>query len=338
MAERRTSAAGTRQRKTDTGQRRRITKTDRGSFADYSHIKAASGIVIPEVKKVMLARKQDAAQRNIHRTNVIYPSEMARGDWCPRATYYRMSGLPEPASNYSFSLENVFAEGNAIHSKWQGWLSETGLLWGDWRCSLCSEYVRDSLKPKGTEFGPCIGTGYVDLTGPYGQHDQYLQEYPHKWTYKEVTLKSVTLPISGHADGALVDHNCLIELKSVGVGTLRFEAPKLLEENTHEVNGKKIADWEGMWKDLHKPLLPHVRQGNIYLWMAEEMGMPFKSIVFVYEFKANQQVKEFQVYKSDDILEPMLETAALIKMALNSGIPPKCPFGGCASCKDYEDG
>lgn len=343
MAERRTSTSGIRQRKVNTGQRRRITKTDRGSFADYSHIKASTGVVIPEVKKVMLARKRDEARKNIHRTGVIYPSEMARSDWCPRATFYRMSGYPEPDRNYSFSLENVFAEGNRIHHKWQSWLADTGLLWGDWRCTRCSEYVRDSLRPDDGNFGPCVGTMKIDLERMHpnsvwlaGDLKSTDLSFPHDWQYKEITLKSTTLPVSGHADGGLVEHNCLIELKSVGVGTLRFEAPKLLEANTHDVGGRKIADWEGMWKDLHKPLLPHVRQGNIYLWMAEEMKLPFDSIVFVYEFKANQKVKEFQIYKSDDILAPMLDMASDIKHQLKVGLPPDCPFGGCASCKVYE--
>jgi len=280
----------------------------------------------------MLARKLDDTRKNIHRTNVIYPSEMARGDWCPRATYYRMAGYPEPESHYSLTLENVFAEGNAIHAKWQSWLSDTGLLWGDWRCTRCSEYVRDSLRPNDRDFGACVGTRWVQLPGLVVPD----QQFAHDWVYKEVTLKSTTMPVSGHADGALVDYDCLIELKSIGVGTLRFEAPKLLEENTHEIGSRKIADWEGMWKDLHKPLLPHVRQGNIYLWMAEQMGLPFNSIIFVYEFKANQQSKEFRIFKSDDILAPMLDIASDIERHLKAGVPPDCPFGGCGSCKAYE--
>jgi len=53
--------------------------------------------------------------------------------------------------------------------------------------------------------------------------------FPHDWKYKgKVTLKSPYLPgCRAHADGALVGHDCLIELKSLGVGQVSgFEAPR----------------------------------------------------------------------------------------------------------------
>ena len=180
-----------------------------------------------------------------------------------------------------------------------------------------------------------MGTSWVQLS-PNLPSFPTQGNYEHDWVYKEVTLSSTSHRISGHADGALTGHNCLIEIKSLGVGTFKFDAPKLTEENTYTVNGKKILDIDGLWKNLHHPLLSHVKQGNIYLWMAEEMGLPFDSIVFIYEFKANQQIKEFRISKSEDILNPLLDTAALIEVSLKQGIPPACPFGGCAQCKDYE--
>lgn len=303
-----------------------------GKLAQYADIKSTAGIVIPEVKRVVLDRKKKGS--GSHRTNIIYPSEMARSDWCPRATYYRMSGLPEPSSSTSFTLENVFAEGNSIHSKWQRWLSDTGKLWGDWRCTRCSEYVKNSLKPGPVEHGSCVGTNFAQLN-PLGENAD-VTDFSHAWLYKEVTLQSTSLPISGHADGGLVKHNALIEIKSVGLGTLRFDAPKLFAQNTYSVAGRKIVDIEGMWKNLHTPLLPHVKQGNIYLWMAKEMGMPFDRISFLYEFKANQQAKEFIVSLSTEIMEPMLDTSADIVYALEHGTPPACPHGGCAKCRAYE--
>lgn len=316
-------------RVTESGGRRRITKSD-GKFADYSKLKSSAGIVIPEVKKVVLDRQR---KPHSHRTGIIYPSEMAKSDWCPRATYWRMAGRKEPVSKASFSLENVFAEGNAIHDKWQSWLSDTGLLWGDWKCTRCSEQVKDSLKPLNVPgSGPCVGTSWTDLT--LGPNDEPMFE--HTWKYREVSLSSTSHRISGHSDGALVGHNVLIELKSVGIGTLRFEAPRLLEENTHTVSGKKIIDIEGIWKNIHRPFTSHIKQGNIYLFMAKEMGMPFDRITFVYEFKANQQAKEFTVSMSDDIMEPLLETASIIETGLIAEVPPLCPYGGCGSCRSYE--
>lgn len=317
-----------------------MTKNDK-RFADYSALKVATGIVLPEVKKILLDRKRIEAERSSHRTHIIYPSEMAKTEWCPRATYYRMAGYTEPPSKSSFTLENVFSEGNRIHTKWQTWLAQTGKLWGDWRCSRCAVYVKDSLKPEGSAllnspYGACVGTDWVDLKFTLPIDPTKMEKYEHDWQYKEVTLRSTTLPVSGHADGALTEHNCLIELKSLGIGSLRFEAPKLLEENTHLINGKKVIDIDGIWKNFHRPLSSHLRQGNIYLWMCKEMGLPFDRISFVYEFKSNQQSKEFVVPYSEDIVVPLLETSEMIKAAVADKAVPDCPYGGCSSCKPYE--
>lgn len=313
----------------------RITKQD-GRLADYSSLRTASGIVIPEVRKVLLDRARQDDEITAHRHNIIYPSEMAKNDWCPRATYYRMTSGHLPASKSSFTLENVFSEGNMIHNKWQNWLSQTGKLWGDWRCSRCAEYIKNSLKPLNVPgVGPCTGTSWVNLQyGPNGN-----PMFEHDWKYKEVTLRSTTLPISGHADGALSDHNVLIELKSLGVGSLRFEAPQLLKTHTHEIKGRKVIDVDGIWKDFHRPLTSHLKQGNIYLWMAREMGLPFDKISFVYEFKANQQAKEFVVPYTESIIAEALDLASDIKRQIEVGFPPDCIKSkeGCPQCKLYEN-
>lgn len=321
-------------RKARTTAARRVQAKDK-RFADYSSLKSSTGIVIPEVRKVILDRKKADRVVTANRYSKIYPSEMSRHDWCPRATYYRMTGRPEPPSKSSFTLENVFAEGNSVHGKWQSWLSDTGILWGDWRCVRCSEYVKDSLKPSGADFGPCVGTGWVRINGLTVTENPD-PVFEHDWKYKEVTLRSTTLPVSGHADGGLVKHNCLIELKSLGIGSLRFEAPKLVEDHTYDVDGKKIVDVDGIWRDFHRPLPAHIRQGNIYLWMCREMGLPFSRISFVYEFKSNQRAKEFVVPYSHDIVMPMLATAYMIVEHIEKQVPPSCPFDGCALCKAYE--
>lgn len=320
MADRKTSPGGPG-RKEATGGRRRVTKDDGKNFAALVKERASASLVLPVIKEVLLADHARNSERSARRSNSIFPSEMARSEWCPRATYYRMSGMPEKTSpSFSFGLDNVFSEGNRIHSKWQDWMSRTGDLWGDWHCEVCATRINDTLKPD---------VHYMNMPDPY---------HAHRWDYKEVTLKSTSHRISGHADGALLSKNCLIEIKSMGIGTFRFEAPALLKEHTYDIKSKKIVDIEGMWKSLHRPLISHVKQGNIYLHMAEEMGMPFDQIVFIYEFKANQQIKEFRIKKSDDILRPMLDRCTAIEYALEVGEPVPCPHGGCAACRAYEGG
>lgn len=288
------------------------------------------------MKNVLANRAKEI--QPVHRTSIIFPSEMAKTNWCPRATYFRMSGVPDPVSKSFFTMENVFAEGNAIHSKWQGWLSETGKLWGDWKCSRCAESSQNSLKPSDYTSGSCVGTGWVKLGTSHFTRDLVSasrEAFPHDWRYKEVTLRSVSLPVGGHADAALTESNILVELKSIGIGTLKYESPKLIEENSYTVRGKKILDIDGLWKSINRPLTSHLRQGNIYLWMAKEIGLPFDRISFIYEFKANQQVKEFVVPMSIEVLQPMLDTAKVIKDALRIRTAPDCPYNGCSLCKPY---
>jgi hypothetical protein len=319
----RIEGAGQKRASKGDGGRRRITKED-GKIAKIAELKSSASLVLPEVKKVLLKKHDANRERTARRSNNIFPSEMARSDWCPRATYYRMSGLPEPASsNFSFSLDNVFSEGNRIHEKWQGWLAETGDLWGDWYCKDCDVRVNNILMPSAGYMEPAL---YDSSIGPHY----------HDWEYKEVTLKSKAHRISGHADGALLSKNCLIEIKSMGLGTFRFEAPKMLKDHTYDVKGKKVTDIEGLWHDIHRPLISHVKQGNIYLYMCDEMDLPFDKIVFIYEFKANQQIKEFTISRSDAILAPLLDSASRIEYALSVGIPPVCPKEGCATCAAYE--
>ena len=262
---------------------RRVTKAD-GKFADYSSLKSATGIVIPEVKKVLLDRKKIEASTPIRRG--MYPSEMSLSDWCPRATYYRMSGLPEPETKYSFALENVFAQGNSVHDKWQTWLSETGKLWGDWKCSRCAEHIKNSLKPGDFYGGSCVGTGWIKMESPVGittgLSKDLTQDFAHDWRYREVTLKSTTLPMSGHADAGLTEHDVLVEFKSISAGSFRYSAPKYYESYVYDVSGKKITDTDGLWKNFHAPLTSHLKQGNLYLFMAQEMNLPFNKISFVF--------------------------------------------------------
>ena len=90
--------------------------------------------VLPMVKEVALRESTDDGDRD---PKVIHPSEMAKPDWCIRATWYRICGWPEPDRKFNFILENIFAEGNGIHAKFQSWLRGTGKYLGLWECLAC---------------------------------------------------------------------------------------------------------------------------------------------------------------------------------------------------------
>lgn len=270
--------------------------------------------MVPIVQEVLA--KRPLSDR---RTDILHPSEMAKSDWCHRSNYYRLvsRSLPGEGKGHGFVLENIFAEGNFIHEKWQLWLRQSGKLWGSWKCRLCSR-TYDGLSGNLSEVDN-IFTGGLCW---------------HVWDYGEVQLHDTELMIAGHEDGAVDDF--LIEFKSVGVGTLRVETPELLKRYYRTTGPKGYYDLEGLWKDLSRPVPSHLRQVNLYMHMAAKMGLPFTRTAVVYEAKWNQQVKEFTVKPSPEIISPLLALAAEVAAAVDSGTPPPCRFGGCAQCRAYE--
>ena len=239
---------------------------------------------------------------------VIHPSETVKQDWCQRATFFRLVGAPalSPEIN-SFTLENVFAEGHDIHGKWQTWLWEMGLLRGEWLCQSCGQ-VWAATAPKSC---PGCDAGRTCLA------------------YREVPLRSDAHRLGGHADGDIADDErdelCpLLEVKSIGVGTLRYEAPQLLAKHTRRLKDddgeKTVIDYEAIWRDIRRPFPSHLKQGNLYLMMAGRREM-----VFIYECKWNQQVKEFRIRYQPEVIADILDACLDIKYALDSGKPPRRP-------------
>ena len=145
--------------------------------------------------------------------------------------------------------------------------------------------------------------------------------------YKEVTLNAKSeLLIAGHADCAFDD--TLVEIKSIGLGTIRMDAPDLLARHTHG----KATDLTGLWRDITRPLRSHLRQGDMYLHLAHVLGLPFTQIVYLYEFKANQQCKEFTVKYDAGRSMKLIAKSDAIKYAVDNGMPPTCIKPG--TCKD----
>lgn len=234
----------------------------------------------------------------------IHASDLAKADFCPREIFFRVSNEPitDPQANPSFNMETIFEEGHEIHRKWQTWLWEMGVLYGMWHCHGC-EHEWWAVAPN--ECPSC-------------------HEYKDIISYREIPIEVKQYRLIGHADGASHDGKgkVLIEVKSVGVGTLRFEAPSLYEAYTAG------ASLDSIWKKIKRPFASHLIQGLIYLWA---LGDEYDEIVFIYEFKPNQQVKEFRVRKSNDLIARLLDDCKSIVQGLRSGFPPYRPDWATAS-------
>lgn len=297
-----------------------------GKLAELARIQQQGGdkVVLPLVEQHLLSRWGDKGDR---KSEVLHVSEIAKKDWCERASYQRIKGGEWPEEQFSFTLQSIFDEGHQIHDKWQTWLAETGQLWGDWQCLVCGVLVRYKQREELDEIGGCL----------FGR-------VSHIWKYQEVSLAHGL--IQGREDGAIGDR--LIEFKSVGLGTLRREAKELLAKSYKELaTGGTIYDLEAIWKGLRQPLISHVRQANMYMWLAQQMAeshpieyahyAQFTKASIVYEFKPNQQSREYVIPLSMDIVQPMLDRVNVVQWALDAGIPPPCRYGGCTQCEGNKD-
>ena len=262
-----------------------------------------TGRILPKVELALV--KKVEARNALRDTQHLHPSEISKKDWCPRASWYTITGAPKAAESFAFNRLNIFEEGNAIHSKWQNWLWESGMLVGRWSCRECSTtwFGKSPL-----ECPDCHG---IDIT------------------YREVPLWDDEHRIIGHADGEIEDDKgrALIEIKSVGIGSVRWDKPALYADYE---SGKLTLD--EVWKNIKTPFPAHIRQGNIYMHCRK-----VDTIVFIYEWKPSQQVKEFEVKFNPEVVAPLLEGCKLVMKHLDDQTPPDRPTWAvsktCSGCK-----
>ena len=238
------------------------------------------------------------------RTDVLHPSEITKDDWCHRYAFYLLKGGEAKREKPGLRLQNIFDEGHAIHAKWQDRFNEMGVLYGMWYSET------DNLREWGLSSEINTGTSVFE--------------------YKEVPLKDESLRIHGHADGWIkgLGEDCLIEIKSIGAGTLRFEAPDLLADAGYDVTKA--------WGNIRRPFRGHLLQGQMYLELARRQfgeDAP-KEIVFIYELKADQSYKEFVVKANFDIVERIFNAAKKVVDAVEADKIPKCNVSedGCKQC------
>lgn len=288
--------------------------------------------VVGPVERMLMARDPSEGRRQ----DVLHPSELAKTDHCPLADYYRLTRIEDgkelPAkTSHRFRTEVIFSEGHEYHRKWQSWVAEVGQLEGVWECPGCTHRWWDTAPlccPR------CNHVGQKQL----GQRTNMI--------YREVPLKSAKHRISGHADGKV--GTGLLEVKSIGEGTIRIEAPTLygkhtkkvqvLDEDGHPVGEPRSwVDIDGLWDGIKRPFPSHLRQADIYMGVARASGIDIDHMVFIYESKAKGGTKEFVVAYDQKRSDALLEVCLDIVWAVEKRRPPACPHQGCANCRAYEE-
>jgi hypothetical protein len=225
----------------------------------------------------------------------IHPSDIIRSEWCALAQYHALKGnYIETRDKTTLRLASIFAEGHTIHAKWQNWFKDMGVLYGMWSDST--------------------GTSWAVSKDVHKSVD-----------YAEVPLRSDKHMMRGHADGWIkgLGDDCLIEIKSIGTGTIRMEMPALMAQYNNDI--------EVVWKNIRTPLRSHQLQGQVYLHlchlMLAEGLLPSApdEIVFIYELKANQEIFD----KAHDVA-----------WAAENNRPPVCnldPEKGCKRCAPFRE-
>jgi hypothetical protein len=277
-------------------------KTDLWKFLDA---KAKPTRLLGDLERHLLQRPVGD-----RKTDVLHPSEMIKKDWCKRGSYFLLKGHTKIAEKPNLKLQNIFDEGHYIHAKWQTWFQEMGVLHGKFKCVACHEITW------GTSPSECSKCGWKTLE------------------YGEVTLIDKELRIAGHTDGWIkgIGDDCLIEIKSIGPGTIRVEAPGLMMDAD--------GDFMKAWGSVRKPFGPHVLQGQIYLELMRRMDNPIDEIVFLYELKADQSYKEFTVKADYELVRHVFEGAKFVVDAVDAGVAPDCsnePNGTCKQCAPYKE-
>ena len=261
--------------------------------------KGNQGYLLPPMQRYVIRKVADDQAESERRSDIMHPSEMCKPDWCPRRDFYRISLGDRKDIDPRFTSELIFAEGHTIHDKYQAWMRAMGLLYGRWQCRACHHLFF------GQSPGACESCGSDSLR------------------YREVPLENVEYMIAGHADGAVnhgndwleVDEPFLIEIKSIGLGTVRVEHSELWRKYSDEE-----FDLTRLWQEIKRPFPAHIRQATLYCWLSG-----YRKMVFIYESKWNQQTKEFVVTPDFKHIQWILEGAKDVAQAIRQGMEPYRP-------------
>ena len=242
------------------------------------------------------------------RHDILHPSALCKDGWCPRAAYFTVTSPSRPKpKRIGRRTQSIFDEGHQAHAKYQKWYWEMGNLYGTWRCLVC-HHSWWALSPEFCADLTCQST---------------LIEYA------EVPLEVPEWLIAGHSDGWLkgLGDDLLLEVKTVGKGTVRMEAPAMFD--------RYEGDMDLIWRNLTRPFPSHLRQGQLYLRLLDHLQPGrITEIVYIYENKADQDAKEFVVKYNPALTEQLIERACSVRRAVDLGEAPECPRGGCDACKD----
>lgn len=284
-----------------------------------------SGTLLNQARAVIVDR---AAGKDQARANdgLIHGSEVAAADWCATRAYFRLTEQYDITTDKSYWRRiSVFEEGEHAHRRWQAALKDVRedaegnqvFLFGDWHCLACSHRVYDSIPPDS-----CANCGAL----------------PGAIIYDEVRVTIDGLPFIGHGDAevrvvnrSMEEHAEGVEVKTLGVGTVRWYAPHLIPKHTCECG---VLDMPKLWRNVTSPFPSHIRQSMLYGHLRG-----WEKVHIWYDSKVDQASKDFILGVDHDVVGPMVQDIEDTAESIAAGVPPARPdwatspsAPGCAEC------
>lgn len=251
-------------------------------------------LVLPKLRKALVDLEAD---RQVERdTDHLHASEISKTDWCPRASYYTITGV-EPEKQKRDGNVTVYAEGRDIHERVQTALWRLGDLSGNWHCKQCDD-VWWARSPK-----YCQSCSSIFIE------------------YYEVPIQDESIRLLGQGDGLVEETQkgtVLLEVKSIGLGSVRMEVPGIYRGYEN-----KELDVIQLWEAIRRPFPSHIKQTMLYLRALRSIGVT--TAVILYEYKVNQAQKEFVLRYQPKIIEPIVDQAKAVVQALADGTQVRRP-------------
>jgi hypothetical protein len=123
-----------------------------------------------------------------------------------------------------------------------------------------------------------------------------------------------------------------MEICLVKVFTYSLYNKKLTWTDLYKQYQKGELTLDGMWKKVRQPFPSHIKQGLLYMYCTG-----IHQMTFLYEWKPTQEVKEFVVGFTPELVQPMLDNCKRLMTALEGDVPPMRPMWAeeptCNGCK-----
>jgi hypothetical protein len=285
--------------------------------------------------------KQKKESRN-RKYEQYHPSEF--GSCLRRMQYMRYvsNGLIEGQEEEFTSKQiRLFDKGNNMHSRWQKYFADMGVLRGNWKCSnpFCKMYESDGkmikydesidIQKKKEEYASKLDTRV------FGTHEKLGSFNPvvcncgcRHFIYNEVKVEDKELNIFGHAD-------LILDFSKIDVslfkGTVLGFNKDNLPINPVVIDMKTCNDYR--FKQLGKdgPSIEYIIQLTIY---ENILDCPFG--LLIYENKNTSDVLCFKIEKNTDTIFKIVKMQVKAMNEMAQHVPPLLPPPRCRNKDDYE--